>query len=89
MHLITRSDLDEETVYQVVKTIYEQRDAVIERHPAGRAIGPGAARDVGTPFHPGAVRYYREIGVGSGPGEPEPGESGSGGPGPGEPESGG
>jgi uncharacterized protein len=63
MHLITRSDLDEETVYQVVRTIYEQRDAVIERHPAGRAIGPGAVRDVGTPFHPGAERYYREIGV--------------------------
>jgi TRAP transporter TAXI family solute receptor len=63
MHLIARADLDEETVYQVVRTIYEQREAVIERHPAGRAIGPGSARDVGTEFHPGAERYYREIGL--------------------------
>lgn len=68
MHLITRADLDEEIVYRVVRSIYEQRDAVIERHPAGRAIGPGSTRHVGTDFHPGAERYYREAGVWPGSG---------------------
>lgn len=64
MHLITRADADEELVYQVTKTLYEQRAQVIERHPAGRAINPAnAPRDTGTPFHPGAERYYREIGI--------------------------
>lgn len=64
MHLIARSDTDEELVYQVTKTLYEQRAQVVERHPAGRAINPAnAARDTGTPFHPGAERYYREIGI--------------------------
>ncbi len=64
MHLITGAEVDEELVYQVTKTLYEQREQVIERHPAGRAINPGnAPRDTGTAFHPGAERYYREIGV--------------------------
>jgi len=64
MHLVARADADEELVYQVTKTLYEQRAQVVERHPAGRAINPAnAARDTGTPFHPGAERYYREIGI--------------------------
>jgi TRAP transporter TAXI family solute receptor len=64
MHLITRADADEELVYEVTKTLYEQRAAVVERHPAGRAINPAnVVRDTGTPFHPGAQRYYREIGI--------------------------
>lgn len=64
MHLITGTDVDEELVYEVAKTIWENRDAVIEKHPAGRAIRPEiVVKDTGTDFHPGAVRFYREIGV--------------------------
>jgi len=64
MHLITGAGVDEETVYTITKTIYENAAAVVERHPAGKAIqAKVVVRDTGTPFHPGAVRYYREIGV--------------------------
>ena len=64
MHLIVASGADEEFVYQVTKTLWEQREAVVERHPAGRAINERVAvRDTGTPFHPGAERFYREIGI--------------------------
>lgn len=64
MHLITSADADEELIYQVTRTIWENRQAIVERHPAGRAINEAnAARNTGTPFHPGAERYYREIGV--------------------------
>lgn len=64
MHLITSEDQDEETVYQVTKLLYENREEVAQKHPAGRAINPAnAVRDTGTPFHPGAIRYYREIGI--------------------------
>ena len=64
MHLITSTDQDEEVVYQVTKLLYERRDEVVQKHPAGRAINPtNAVRDTGTPFHPGAIRYYREIGI--------------------------
>ena len=64
MHLITRADADEETVYQVTRALWERRDSVVEKHPAGRAINENnAPRNTGVPFHPGAVRFYREAGI--------------------------
>ncbi len=64
MHLVTSATVDEELVYQVTKTIYENRAEVVERHPAGKAINPNVVvRNTGTEFHPGAIRFYREIGI--------------------------
>ncbi len=64
MHLITGESAPEDTVYQLTKTIYENRANVVERHPAGRAIQEkNIVRNTGTPFHPGAIRYYKEIGI--------------------------
>jgi len=64
MHLITSEAHDEEMIYQFTRAIYENRQKVVEGHPAGKAIQPGiVVRDTGTPFHPGAERYYREIGI--------------------------
>ncbi len=64
MHLITSADADDELVYQVTKTIWENRDQVVERHAAGRAIqAKVVVRDTGTEFHPGSIRFYREIGI--------------------------
>ncbi|MGA1570030.1 MAG: TAXI family TRAP transporter solute-binding subunit, partial [Ilumatobacteraceae bacterium] len=45
-------DGDESLVYEVTKTLWEQREQVVQKHPAGRAINPrNAIRDTGTPFH--------------------------------------
>ena len=64
MHLIASAAADEEFVYNVTKTLYEQRERVVEKHAAGRAINPNnVVRDTGTEFHPGAVRFYQEIGI--------------------------
>ena len=64
MHLITRADADEETVYQATRALWERRQSVVEKHPAGRAINENnAARYTGVDFHPGAVRFYREAGI--------------------------
>ena len=79
MHLITSADTDEEVVYLMTKILWENKDAVVERHPAGRAINPKVApRYNGTDFHPGAIRFYKEIGIWSDPAENEAGtEEGS------------
>ena len=64
MHLITSASVSEELVYSVTKTLYEQRESVVAKHAAGRAINPtNVVRDTGTEFHPGAIRYYQEIGI--------------------------
>jgi len=64
MILVTSAQVDEETVYRFAKTLFEHAREVTEKHPAGKAINPeNAVRDTGTPFHPGAIRYYREIGI--------------------------
>ncbi|MDP6698949.1 MAG: TAXI family TRAP transporter solute-binding subunit [Candidatus Latescibacteria bacterium] len=64
MHLITRVSLDEDTAYAFTKALYENRAEVVKKHPAGRAINPkNIVRDTGTPFHPGAIRYFKEIGI--------------------------
>ena len=64
MHLITAENADETTVYEFVKTVYTHRAEVVKRHGAGKAINPkNVVKDTGTPFHPGAIRFYREIGI--------------------------
>jgi len=64
MHVITASSQDEDLVYRLAKTLYENRDEVTAKHPAGKAINPAnVIRHTGTDFHPGAVRYYQEIGI--------------------------
>jgi TRAP transporter TAXI family solute receptor len=74
MHLIASAAQDEDLVYRIAKTIYENREAVVAKHAAGRSIRAEiVVKDTGTPFHPGAIRYYREIGI-----WPEPAEAATG-----------
>lgn len=64
MHLITSTDQSEEDVYRFTKILYEHRAEVVKKHPAGKAINAkNIVKDTGTLFHPGAVRYYKEIGI--------------------------
>lgn len=63
-HILTSIDADEEMIYQATKTIYESRAALKGRHAAAGAINEqNVIKDFGVPFHPGAIRYYREIGI--------------------------
>ncbi|MCA9145642.1 MAG: hypothetical protein KDB05_22775, partial [Planctomycetales bacterium] len=44
--------------------IWENREEIAGKHPAGKAINEkNAARRTGTDYHPGAVRFYKEIGL--------------------------
>ncbi len=64
MQLLTSADHDEELIYQVTRTLWENRSEIVEKHAAGRAIQPEiVVRNTGVDFHSGAERYYREIGI--------------------------
>ena len=64
MHLITHAKVPEDVVYNLTKLMYENRDQVAKQHPAGKAINPkNVVRDTGTPFHPGAIKFYKEAGI--------------------------
>ena len=64
MHLITHENVDEDIVYNLTKLMYENRAKIAEKHPAGNALNPkNAIRDYGTPFHPGAIKFYKEAGI--------------------------
>ena len=64
MQLLTHESVSQDVVYNFTKLLYENRQKVVEQHPAGKAINPkNVVRDVGTPFHPGAIKFYKEIGI--------------------------
>lgn len=60
-----RADLDEEQVYRITKTFWENLDGITTDAPWAKALSAEyAAQQLGTAqFHPGAARYYKEIGV--------------------------
>ena len=63
-HLLVRSDADEDFVYNATKAIFENRKKIAKTHAAGKAITEkNVVRNVGTDFHAGAIRYYKELGI--------------------------
>jgi hypothetical protein len=62
--LSVRADIDEETVYLITKTIYENLPFLNAIHKATTAMSTDMAlAGLPMPLHPGAARYYREIGL--------------------------
>jgi TRAP transporter TAXI family solute receptor len=62
--LVTRSDIPEDVVYNVTKVIWENLATLQEIHGATKDMRLEIAIDgLGAPLHPGAIRYYREVGL--------------------------
>ncbi|WP_407925440.1 TAXI family TRAP transporter solute-binding subunit [Geothermobacter ehrlichii] len=62
--LAVRADVDEDAVYQITKTIYENLPFLNAIHGATKAMAiEKAIVGLPLPLHPGAVRYYREVGI--------------------------
>ena len=62
--LAVTADVDEDAVYQITKAIYENLDFLGNIHPATRAMSlDRALAGLPVPLHPGALRYYEEVGL--------------------------
>lgn len=62
--VIASKQTSEETVYQVVKSVFENLDGIRAMHPAFAELNKATmATTINIPLHPGARRYYREIGL--------------------------
>ena len=56
-------DLDEETVYQMVKCTFENLDEWALSSSAVDYVNAEAITSCSVPLHPGAIRYFEEIGI--------------------------
>jgi len=62
--LVTHSSVSEQTVYTMTKTMFENLDQMVAAHAAAKGIKlENAAKNPPAPLHPGAERYYKEVGV--------------------------
>jgi TRAP transporter TAXI family solute receptor len=63
---VARGELEEPLVYAITKSLWSDATTRLldATHPAGKRIRTATALDgMAIPLHPGAARYYREIGV--------------------------
>ena len=62
--IVTHEGVPTETVYKMTKAMYENLDQMVAAHTAAKAIkreeGP---KHMPLPVHPGAEKYYREVGL--------------------------
>lgn len=63
-HLIVRCDMPEDVVYKMVKTMAENVPAMAAVNKAIGSLTPKMmAADAGIPMHPGAAKYFKEVGA--------------------------
>lgn len=62
--LATSADVSEDNVYMITKTIYENLPFLQAIHPATKAMAiEKAIAGLPLPLHPGALKYYEEVGI--------------------------
>jgi len=65
--IMTNAGVSDQTVYKLVKALHDNKDGLAKGHPSFRAFDPagiGVAHQ-GMPYHPGALKYFKEAGVAS------------------------
>ncbi|MCX5825563.1 MAG: TAXI family TRAP transporter solute-binding subunit [Deltaproteobacteria bacterium] len=62
--LFTSSDISSETIYKLTKATFQNLNILAESHPKGKLVKlETALADMPITLHPGAERYFREVGV--------------------------
>jgi TRAP transporter TAXI family solute receptor len=63
VNFIVRPGLSEDLVYKLTKVAWENWDEVGKAVSAAKSVSPKDMMRMVAPIHPGAVKYYREIGI--------------------------
>jgi uncharacterized protein len=63
VNFIVRPGLSEEIVYKLTKVAWEHWDEVGKAVSAAKSVSPKDMVHMVAPIHPGAVKYYKEIGI--------------------------
>jgi TRAP transporter TAXI family solute receptor len=62
--LVTREGVSADVVYKMTKAVFENKDALVAAHTAAKGIDKAnAVKSLPVPLHPGAEKYFKEIGV--------------------------
>ena len=62
--VVCTASLDEDLVYNLVKTVFEHTDYLQKIHPFAKYTTPeNAIKHSVIPLHPGALKYYKELGL--------------------------
>ena len=61
--IIANEKVTDEQAYTIVKTIFENKDAIAEVHAKGAELDLEFASVCGLPYHPGAAKYFAEKGI--------------------------
>ena len=63
-YLVTQEGVSNDTVYAMTKALWTGLDQLVAAHSAAKAIDPKRALEgMPVPLHPGAEKYYREVGL--------------------------
>jgi TRAP transporter TAXI family solute receptor len=63
--LVTHEKMDDQTAYNIVKTIFDKRDELIAVHKeaASFKLENQKTEASSVPWHPGAIKYFAEKGI--------------------------
>jgi TRAP transporter TAXI family solute receptor len=61
---VAHKELPDDLIYKIVKAVFHNRDELMKAQSSAKETIPvNIDRNTMLPLHPGAVRYYREIGI--------------------------
>ncbi|MDD3539532.1 MAG: TAXI family TRAP transporter solute-binding subunit [Atribacterota bacterium] len=62
--IVANVNVDEELAYQLTKTLFENAEELYVVHPVAKQLIPENGVKTSIPLHPGAVKYFEEVGLG-------------------------
>ena len=64
IQLVTHADTPDDLVYKLAKAIIENLDCMTKTFKPMKALSPKwCASELGNPFHPGALKYFKDAGL--------------------------